>query len=252
MTRSQLRAAREAAATVTEAHVLLTRIESPRLIHLAEVAINLVIATTTTTIAGTSDLIASMTFEQLTDHYPTRFFEVPANLGRSQDFFAGMDSTVVPDLNVRDYHMYDLLNCWVSVEAVLILVRIQALHPNTFTVFDVLGSMLQTTLLDSFSGFVNDLAAKIDGETLKSIASHWPPQRWQEYEPLFTYCRDNGVRIVACGTLLEVSRTVQAEGIRGLSKADCKIYAPPAGSGFILGFTSISCRSSADINFPNL
>ncbi|KAF5954892.1 hypothetical protein HYC85_007748 [Camellia sinensis] len=50
---------------------------------------------------------------------------------------------------------------------------------------------------------------------------------------------------------LQVSRTVQAEGIRGLSKADCKIYAPPAGSGFILGFTSISCRSSADINFPN-
>ncbi|XP_028099041.1 uncharacterized protein LOC114298624 isoform X1 [Camellia sinensis] len=55
------------------------------------------------------------------------------------------------------------------------------------------------------------LDCRIDGETLKSIASHWPPQRWQEYEPLFTYCRDNGVRIVACGTLLEVSRTVQAE-----------------------------------------
>ncbi|XP_028099042.1 uncharacterized protein LOC114298624 isoform X2 [Camellia sinensis] len=47
------------------------------------------------------------------------------------------------------------------------------------------------------------LDCRIDGETLKSIASHWPPQRWQEYEPLFTYCRDNGVRIVACGTLLE-------------------------------------------------
>ncbi|KAL7178310.1 hypothetical protein ACSBR2_031459 [Camellia fascicularis] len=92
---------------------------------------------------------------------------------------------------------------------------------------------------------------EIDGETLKSFASHWPPQRWQEYETLLTYCRDNGVRIVACGTALEVLRIVQAEGIRGLSKADCKIYAPPAGSGFILGFTSISCRSSADINFPN-
>ena len=46
-------------------------------------------------------------------------------------------------------------------------------------------------------------------------------------------------------------RTVQAEGIRGLSKADRKIYAPPAGSGFISGFTSISRRSSGDINFPN-
>lgn len=46
-------------------------------------------------------------------------------------------------------------------------------------------------------------------------------------------------------------RTVQAEGIRGLSKAERKIYAPPAGSGFITGFTSISRRSSIDMNFPN-
>lgn len=43
-------------------------------------------------------------------------------------------------------------------------------------------------------------------------------------------------------------RTVQAEGIRGLSKADRKLYAPPAGSGFISGFTSISHRSSVDMN----
>lgn len=92
---------------------------------------------------------------------------------------------------------------------------------------------------------------RIDGETLKSFASHWPPQRWQEYEPLLSYCRDNGVRLIACGTPLEVLRTVQAEGIRGLSKADRKIYAPPAGSGFISGFTSISRRPSVDINFPN-
>lgn len=46
-------------------------------------------------------------------------------------------------------------------------------------------------------------------------------------------------------------RTVQAEGIRGLSKADRKIYAPPAGSGFISGFTSMSRRPLVDINFPN-
>ncbi|KAK3015188.1 hypothetical protein RJ639_005397 [Escallonia herrerae] len=92
---------------------------------------------------------------------------------------------------------------------------------------------------------------RINGETLKSFVSHWPPQRWQEYEPLLSYCRDNTVRLVACGTPLEVLRTVQAEGIRGLSKADRKVYAPPAGSGFISGFTSISRRSSLDINFPN-
>lgn len=43
-------------------------------------------------------------------------------------------------------------------------------------------------------------------------------------------------------------RTVQAEGVRGLSKADRKRYAPPAGSGFISGFTSISRRSLVDVN----
>lgn len=44
----------------------------------------------------------------------------------------------------------------------------------------------------------------IDGETLKGYTSYWPPQRWQEYEPLLSYCRDNGVRLVACGTPLKV------------------------------------------------
>lgn len=44
----------------------------------------------------------------------------------------------------------------------------------------------------------------IDGEALKSYTSHWPPQRWEEYEPLLSYCRDNGVRLVACGTPLTV------------------------------------------------
>ncbi|KAL0382192.1 UNVERIFIED_CONTAM: protein RETICULATA-RELATED 5, chloroplastic [Sesamum calycinum] len=37
---------------------------------------------------------------------------------------------------------------------------------------------------------------RIDGEALKSFVKHWPPQRWQEYEPLLTYCRDNGVGLV--------------------------------------------------------
>ncbi|KAF2296323.1 hypothetical protein GH714_037407 [Hevea brasiliensis] len=71
----------------------------------------------------------------------------------------------------------------------------------------------------------------IDGETFKSYLSYWPPQRWQEYEPLLSCCRDNGVRIVACGTPLKVIRTVHAKGIRRLSKADRKIYVPPPGSG---------------------
>ncbi|CAI9091798.1 OLC1v1026914C1 [Oldenlandia corymbosa var. corymbosa] len=92
---------------------------------------------------------------------------------------------------------------------------------------------------------------KIDGETLQSLVTQWPPERWQEYEPLLTYCRDNGIRLVACGLPLEVLRTVQAEGIRGLSKADRKKYAPPAGSGFISGFSSLSRRSSLDANYAN-
>ncbi|CAI8597390.1 unnamed protein product [Vicia faba] len=92
---------------------------------------------------------------------------------------------------------------------------------------------------------------KIDGETLKTYTAHWPPGRWQEYEPILSYCRENGIRLVACGTPLEILRTVQAEGISGLTKAERNLYSPPAGSGFISGFTSMSRRSSLD-NTPNL
>lgn len=109
-----------------------------------------------------------------------------------------------------------------------------------------------TLALEAFPSDLQDqlnqyMDKRIDGETLKSYASHWPPQRWQEYEPLLSYCRDNDVRLLACGTLLKVLRTVQAEGIRRLSNADRKLFAPPAGSGFISGF-SLSHRSSVDMN----
>ena len=40
--------------------------------------------------------------------------------------------------------------------------------------------------------------------TLRLYTSHWAPERWQEYEPLLNYCRDNGIKLVACGTPLEV------------------------------------------------
>ncbi|CAN1172881.1 Protein RETICULATA-RELATED 5, chloroplastic [Linum perenne] len=95
------------------------------------------------------------------------------------------------------------------------------------------------------------LDKRIDGETFKSVLSNWPPERWQEYEPLLSYCRDNGVRIVACAVPPKVLRTVQAEGLHGLSKADRKLYSPPVGSGFISGFTYISRRLS-DLNSENL
>ncbi|XP_037414633.1 protein RETICULATA-RELATED 6, chloroplastic-like [Triticum dicoccoides] len=87
---------------------------------------------------------------------------------------------------------------------------------------------------------------RIDGNNLRLYTSQWAPERWQEYEPLLNYCRDNGIKLIACGTPLEVVRTVQAEGIKGLSKEQRKLYAPPAGSGFISGFTSISGRSLID------
>lgn len=87
---------------------------------------------------------------------------------------------------------------------------------------------------------------RIDSKSLRSYTSHWPPERWQEYEPLLNYCLQNDVKLVACGTPLQILRNVQAEGIRVFSKSERKLYAPPAGSGFISGFTSISGRSSID------
>ncbi|KAL2926639.1 Protein RETICULATA-RELATED 5 chloroplastic, partial [Bienertia sinuspersici] len=92
---------------------------------------------------------------------------------------------------------------------------------------------------------------RIDGDILRSYTAHWPPERWQEYEPLLVYCRDNGIRLVACGAPLEVMRTVQAEGIHGLSNADRKKYIPPAGSGFISGFGAFprkSLRETTSLN----
>ncbi|KAG9445448.1 hypothetical protein H6P81_016788 [Aristolochia fimbriata] len=104
------------------------------------------------------------------------------------------------------------------------------------------------TLQEQLNQFMD---GRIDGASLKSFTLHWPPERWQEYEPLLNYCRDNGVRLVACGAPPEVIRTVRAEGIHGLSKAERKTYTPPAGSGFIAGFTSIGRRSSMDMMSPN-
>ncbi|KAL8535373.1 hypothetical protein ACS0TY_011136 [Phlomoides rotata] len=92
-----------------------------------------------------------------------------------------------------------------------------------------------------------------EGSLLKSLLTHWPPERWQEYQPLLNYCRDNQIRLIACGLPLEVLRRVQAEGVGGLSKGDRRKYGPPAGSG--IGFPSMARRSSSlssiDINFTN-
>ncbi|KAL5655319.1 hypothetical protein ACJX0J_034638, partial [Zea mays] len=86
----------------------------------------------------------------------------------------------------------------------------------------------------------------IDGGILKLYTSHWSQELWQEYEPLLCYCRDTGIKLIACGTPLEVKRTVQADGIRALKKAEREAYAPPAGSGFISSFMFGSGRSLID------
>ncbi|GAB2239991.1 hypothetical protein Droror1_Dr00020509, partial [Drosera rotundifolia] len=92
---------------------------------------------------------------------------------------------------------------------------------------------------------------RVNGEALKSFTSHWPPERWLEYEPLLNYCRDHGVQLIACGTPLKILRTVQAEGLSGLSKAERKKYAPAAGSGFISGINPLYRTLPIDLNFSN-
>ncbi|KXG22205.1 hypothetical protein SORBI_3009G171300 [Sorghum bicolor] len=87
---------------------------------------------------------------------------------------------------------------------------------------------------------------RIDGRILKLYTSHWSQDLWQQYEPLLNYCHDTGIKLIACGTPLEVKRTVQADGIRALKKAEREAYAPPAGSGFISGFMFGSGRSLID------
>ncbi|CAN1812168.1 Protein RETICULATA-RELATED 6, chloroplastic [Linum perenne] len=95
------------------------------------------------------------------------------------------------------------------------------------------------------------LDKRIDEEAFKALLQDWPPERWQEYEPLLSYCRDNGVRIIACGVPPKVLRTVRAEGLQGLSKPDRKLYTPPAGLGFSSSFTYISRRLN-DLSSQNL
>lgn len=88
------------------------------------------------------------------------------------------------------------------------------------------------------------MSTRIDDDDLKSLVSHWPAQRWKEYMPLLHYCCKNGVRLIACGAPLEIIRTVQSQGVLGLSQVDRRKYAPPAGAGFLANSSSISRRLS--------
>ncbi|CAL5373831.1 unnamed protein product [Camellia sinensis] len=255
----------------------------PNLVQLAEVTANLATPGATAT-ADTSDPVASATSEQLADLYPTHFPEVPANLGLSLDFYTGMDTTILPDLNVEDLHIDDyfserqddvgsfglsleisspghlppsthsnaagqsssgevhhpqtfgcstslppitqvsgdmrestqpsakvsFLSYWVSAEVTPILVRIQELHPRTFTAFNVPGPIVQTALLESFANFISDLATKkvlttsskfvesveanLDGFEKNGLDLSWMRARLQTVDGFFEH--ENNVAII--------------------------------------------------------
>ncbi|GMP34988.1 hypothetical protein CsSME_00007632 [Camellia sinensis var. sinensis] len=255
----------------------------PNLVQLAEVTANLATPGATAT-ADTSDPVASATSEQLADLYPTHFPEVPSNLGLSLDFYTGMDTTILPDLNVEGLHIDDyflerqgdvgsfglsleisspghlppsthsnvaghsssgevhhpqtfgcstslppitqasgdmrestqpsakvsFLSYWVSAEVTPILVRIQALHPRTFTAFNVPGPIVQTALLESFANFISDLTTKkvlttsskfvesveanLDGFEKNGLDLSWMRARLQTVDGFFEH--ENNVAII--------------------------------------------------------
>ncbi|EFJ19988.1 hypothetical protein SELMODRAFT_177305 [Selaginella moellendorffii] len=88
-------------------------------------------------------------------------------------------------------------------------------------------------LQGSLNQFMNKSS---DSADLKAQVLDWPEGRWEQYQPLLEYCRDNGVRLMACGAPPEVLRTVQTKGIQGLSVGDRKRYSPPIKRGSALSY----------------
>ncbi|KAG0631380.1 hypothetical protein M758_1G249000 [Ceratodon purpureus] len=85
----------------------------------------------------------------------------------------------------------------------------------------------------AFQGSLDKYMSKrLTDDELKSMVGFWHEGLWQEYLPILQYCRTSGVRLMACGTPPEVLRTIQAEGIQGLSEEDRKKYIPQIGGTF--------------------
>ncbi|KAJ7531066.1 hypothetical protein O6H91_14G031200 [Diphasiastrum complanatum] len=74
------------------------------------------------------------------------------------------------------------------------------------------------------------MSKRLTDDELKALVTSWPTGRWQEYEPILHYCRDNGVRLMACGTPPEILLAVQAKGVQGLSDAEKRKFIPPTDS----------------------
>ncbi|KAG8381065.1 hypothetical protein BUALT_Bualt06G0083200 [Buddleja alternifolia] len=83
----------------------------------------------------------------------------------------------------------------------------------------------------------------------KIFCSTLATPRWQEYEPLLTYCRDNGVRLIACGVPLEVLRTVQAEGVEIICRYNFPNQSAPYGPS---SYLSIQARVVEDYTMSQI
>lgn len=95
------------------------------------------------------------------------------------------------------------------------------------------------------------MSKRLSDKQLRELVPHWPDERWEEYKPLLQYCRNNGVRLMAGGTPLEVLRTVQAKGVQGLSDNDRRNYVPATGAGIGLNSTSMNQQLSLYDVLPN-
>lgn len=95
------------------------------------------------------------------------------------------------------------------------------------------------------------MSKRLSDKQLRALVPHWPDERWNEYLPLLQYCRNNGVRLMAGGTPLEVLRVVQAKGVQGLNEADRRKYVPPMGAGFGFNTSSMVQQLSLYDVLPN-
>lgn len=70
-------------------------------------------------------------------------------------------------------------------------------HRSISLAFEAFPRLLQPQL----NAYMNK---KLTDEELKVFASHMPEDRWLEYLPILQFCKNKGVRLVACGAPLEV------------------------------------------------
>lgn len=60
-------------------------------------------------------------------------------------------------------------------------------------------------ILSSYACHIVLAVCRLTDDELRLHVPLWPEDRWGQVLPLLKYCRDNGVRVLACGTPAEVS-----------------------------------------------